>query len=206
MRPDELIAAHAATWTAATRHPFLDAVREGTLPEPAFRAWLRQDHLFVADLLAYQARLLARAPRRDQGLLAGGLVALEAELGWFEAQASRWGFRLDAARHPVTDAYRVHLEALQNGNYAAALTALWTGERAYLEAWSGAAPGAGPYREYVEHWTAPGFRAYVQGLEAAAAAAIEADGAAAAEAERAFGETAALERGFWSMAWAAEEA
>jgi thiaminase/transcriptional activator TenA len=205
VRPDELIAAHAATWTAATRHPFLDAVREGTLAEPAFRAWLRQDHLFVADLLAYQARLLARAPRRDQGLLLGGLVALEAELGWFEAEAGRTGLHLGGPRHPVTESYRTLLEALQTGAYAAALTALWTLERAYLEAWSGAAPGAGPYREYVEHWTAAGFRAYVQGLEAAAAAAIEADGQAAAESERAFLETACLERGFWSMAWAAED-
>jgi hypothetical protein len=58
-------------WTAATRHPFLDAVREGTITDSAFDRWLGQDALFVGDLLTFQARLLARAPRPAQAVLAG---------------------------------------------------------------------------------------------------------------------------------------
>lgn len=59
-----------ALWAAATRHPFLDAVREGTISDLAFDRWLGQDALFVADLLTFQARLLARAPRSAQAVLA----------------------------------------------------------------------------------------------------------------------------------------
>ncbi len=77
-----------ALWTAATRHPFLDAVRDGTIADDAFNRWLAQDALFVADLLTFQARLLARAPRPAQGVLAGGCVALVDELDWFEVQAA----------------------------------------------------------------------------------------------------------------------
>src|SRR3712207_927117 len=57
-------------WRAATRHPFLDAVRDGTIPVAAFDTWLVQDARFVADLLRFQARLLARAPRPAQAVLA----------------------------------------------------------------------------------------------------------------------------------------
>ena len=55
---------HATAWSHATRHPFLEAVRDGPLTESAFEAWLAQDYRFVSDLLAFQGRLLARAPRR----------------------------------------------------------------------------------------------------------------------------------------------
>jgi thiaminase/transcriptional activator TenA len=203
VRPDQLLSRYAGAWSAATWHPFLAGVRDGSLPESAFRAWLRQDHLFVADLLAFQARLLAVAPRQDQGLLAGGLVALEAELSWFETEAREQRLPLGGARHPVAEAYRTHLENLLGGPYAAALTALWTLERAYLEGWSGARPGAGAYAKYVAHWTGAEFAAYVAGLEAAVGAALTGHGTGAA-CERAFLATAGLERDFWSMAWAAE--
>ncbi|PRC46097.1 TenA family transcriptional regulator, partial [Mycobacterium sp. ITM-2017-0098] len=48
-------------WDAATRHRFLDAVRDGTIADQDFNRWLVQDALFVRDLLTFQARLLARA-------------------------------------------------------------------------------------------------------------------------------------------------
>ncbi|MDK3255060.1 hypothetical protein [Blastococcus capsensis] len=60
---------HAGAWSGATAHPFLHAVRDGTVPEPAFDTWLVQDARFVADLLRFQARLLARAPRPAQAVL-----------------------------------------------------------------------------------------------------------------------------------------
>ena len=42
-------------------HPFLRAVRDGTLPDAAFARWLRQDHLFVAGSLPFLGALLAGA-------------------------------------------------------------------------------------------------------------------------------------------------
>ena len=98
-------------WTAATRHPFLDAVREGTITDLAFDRWLGQDAVFVGDLLTFQARLLARAPRPAQGVLAGGCVALVAELDWFEVQAARRGIDLGQPALPATLAYRPTLTA-----------------------------------------------------------------------------------------------
>jgi thiaminase len=200
----ELLERYQVPWRGGIRHPFLDAVRDGTLPAGAFEAWLVQDYLFVGDLLVFQSRLLARAPRVAQAVLAGGLVAVEAELGWFEDRAVERGLELGAPRHPTTVAYRDFLFGLEREDYAAGITALWALERAYLEAWRSAAPGHPDYREFVEHWTTPEFADYVAGLEKAAGSALESgaerewDGA-----EAAFLEVARLEKDFWEMAWSA---
>lgn len=191
------MAGHPAEWTAATHHPFLEGVRDGSLPEAAFRTWLVQDYLFVSDLLRFQSRLLSVAPRAGQRLLVGGLVALEAELGWFESQAVRLDLRFDLERHSVTEAYRRRLLSYAD-DWARGITALWTGERTYLESWSGVAPGAPAYREFVEHWTHPDFSAYVGELER------QVD--AAGPDEEAFVEVCSLERQFWEMAWSSAPA
>ena len=202
MKVGDLLERNPAVWQEATRHPFLEAVREGSFPAGAFEAWLAQDYLFVDDALVFQARLLARAPRPAQAVLAGGLVAIEAELGWFEEQAERLGLALDAPRHPTTVAYRALLAGLEREPYPVATTALWAVERAYLEAWRSATPGHPEYRRFVEHWTTPEFADYVTGLEKAANEALRDSGEQERErAEVIFLEVARLERDFWEMAW-----
>ena len=200
MRAVDLISRHPEAWQGATRHPFLDSVRNGTLPVEAFEAWLVQDYLFVGDLLVFQARLLARAPRPAQGVLAGGLVALEDELGWFEARARERGMGIVEKRHPTTKAYRGLLEALDGDPFPVAITALWALERAYLEAWGSAAPGHPDYRPFVEHWTTSEFAGYVAGLEEAADSALEVGGAPEGRVEAAFLQVASVEGDFWEMA------
>ncbi|BBL79511.1 aminopyrimidine aminohydrolase [Rubrobacter xylanophilus] len=201
MKARELLERHRDLWSGATRHPFLEGVRRGTLPRKAFERWLVQDYLFVLEGLKFQANLLARAPRRDQRLLIGGLSDLEEELGWFEEQAGRRGLDLHARPHPINAAYCGFLARLKSEAYAAGITALWALERAYLEAWRGAAPGAPEYREFVEHWSMPEFEEYVLRLEEAVDAALgEAPEEERARAGRVFPEVARLERDFWEMA------
>ncbi|MGY1855734.1 thiaminase II/PqqC family protein [Modestobacter sp. SYSU DS0290] len=196
MPVDELLSRSPIAWRAATAHPFLTGVREGTVPVAAFDTWLVQDARFVADLLRFQARLLARAPRPAQAVLAGGLVALVEELAWFEQLAGARGLDLEAPTRSATTAYAELLARLDGADVPTGLTALWTIERTYLDAWSGALPGAPQYREFVEHWTAPGFAGYVAGLAAAA----DAFPAAAADAEAVFAEVVTAEIAFWDMA------
>jgi thiaminase/transcriptional activator TenA len=192
MRGNDLVLRYPKEWRAATHHPFLEATRRGSLPQPAFQTWLQQDYVFVADLLRFQLGLLAVAPRAGQRTLVGGLAALVDELSWFEDQAKRLSLHLDVERNPATESYRQRLVSYAD-DWASGITALWTGERAYLESWSGVAPGAPAYREFVEHWTHPEFGAYVRDLEAL----VDACGAD----EAAFLVTCGLERDFWEMAW-----
>lgn len=199
MRAAQLIEAEPGLWEAATRHPFLDGVRDGTLEEAAFARWLSQDYPFGVALTRAQARYLAAAPREDLGLLAGGVQAMVAELDWFEAMAAERGVDLRVPLHPTARAYIDYLLALTYAPYSVQLTALWALERAYLDAWRGARPGAPGFREFVEHWTNEGFASYVDALEGAADRVL----AHAGEAEReAFRTVARYERDFWQMAFA----
>jgi thiaminase/transcriptional activator TenA len=194
---EELASRNADAWRAATAHPFLEGVRTGSLSPGAFATWLAQDRLFVEDLLRFQAALLARSPRFAQAVLAGGLVALESELTWFEEQASTRRLDLTNDRHPTTAAYQGHMLALGGAPFAAALVSLWALERAYLDAWSSARPGAAAYREFVDHWTVPEFATYVDGLASAADRALADE--PSVDVTAAFLETLRLERAFWDM-------
>jgi thiaminase/transcriptional activator TenA len=197
----DLPAEDPTAWARATRHPFLSAVRDGRLPETAFAAWLVQDYHFVTGLLRFQARLLARAPRFAQPVLAGGAVALVDELGWFERHADKRGLDLSAAPLPATLHYAELLERLDKAPVEIALPALWAIERAYLEAWSTAVPGAPQYREFVDHWTEPAFAEYVATLAAAADRALS-HGADLSGVRGCFAEIVQAESNFWDMALA----
>jgi formylaminopyrimidine deformylase / aminopyrimidine aminohydrolase len=188
-----LCGVHDSLWDAATRHPFLDAVRDGTITDSAFDRWLVQDALFVDDLLTFQARLLARAPRPAQAVIAGGCVALVAELDWFENQATRRGLDMTSGALPATLAYRELLQKLDAAPYEAAVTALWVIERVYLLAWTSAASDSSPFGEFVEHWSTPAFAEYVNALG---------ELAAPDEHDELVGDVLSHEVAFWDMAQA----
>ena len=71
MTADALVSRHTAAWQAATVHPFLAGVRDGSVPEDSFDRWLAQDYLFAQALVRAQSRIAATAPFADVGLLAG---------------------------------------------------------------------------------------------------------------------------------------
>ncbi len=194
----EQIAQHSDLWSAATQHEFLDAVREGRVSAEAFDTWLVQDALFVSDLLSFQGRLLARAPRRAQPVLAAGVVTVVDELGWFERQASARGLNLAASPLAATRDYAALLQRLDEAPYPVAVAALWVMERVYLKSWNHAASSAGPYQEFVEHWTTAEFVDYVEALEALVEE--ESDPAAAAQIRAACDEVLVQERLFWDAA------
>jgi formylaminopyrimidine deformylase / aminopyrimidine aminohydrolase len=198
---DALLTRHAGAWQAATVHPFLAGVRDGSVPADSFDRWLAQDYLFAQALVRAQSRVVAAAPIADIGLLAGGVVATAGELRWFEDMAARRGLALDTPMHPTTRAYCDFLLGLSYAAYPAQITAIWALERTYLEGWEGARPGAQPYREFVDRWTTDGFRSYVGDLQAAVDRQHEASvGEPAREAEDAFVWVTHYERRFWDMA------
>ncbi len=201
MNADALLARHAAAWQAATVHPFLAGVRDGSVPADSFDRWLAQDYLYARALVRAQSRIAAEAPFADVGLLAGGVVATVQELAWFEEMAARRGVALDAPMHPANRAYCDFLLALTYSAYPAQITAIWALERTYLESWEGARPGAEPYREFVERWTTDAFRSYVGDLQTVVDRELASSaGEQAQEAADAFVWVTRHERGFWDMA------
>jgi len=198
MKTGDLIAGEGELWHAATHHPFLDQVRDGSLDPAAFSRWLVQDHHFALALVRAEGRYLASAPREDFEVLARGIQAMVAELAWFEEKGKERSLELASAVHPTARAYADHLLATTYAPYPVQLTALWALERAYLEAWRTALPGAPAYREFVEHWTNQAYAAWVGELEAAADRALTRGGDPEREA---FRWIARYERDFWQMAY-----
>lgn len=193
----QLLESNSRRWSPATHHPLLVAVREGGLAPAAFDTWLAQDYQFVAALLGFQARLLGRAPRYAQAVLADGVVGLVAELSWFEQLAAQRDIDLTVAPLPATITYGQLLDELDNAEFQLAFAMLWAIERTYLDAWSFAAPGAPAYRAIVEHWTTPEFAAYVEALAVAATHAHPDEAAVDHYLHRVI----AAEIAFWDMAW-----
>jgi thiaminase/transcriptional activator TenA len=194
MTVDQSLHRHADLWTRAVRHRFLDAVRDGSLSDAAFDTWLTQDHHFVEDLLWFQARLLARAPAPARRVLADGVLALVDELAWFEKVSRQRRLALGGDRLPAAQHAGELLRRLDDSPVPTALLGLWAIERAYLDAWSYAAPGAPDLRPYVEHWTTPEFEAYVDALG-------RLSDASPPDTDEIVADVAVMERTFWDMAW-----
>jgi thiaminase/transcriptional activator TenA len=98
-------------WAAIHAHPFVRGIADGTLPEAAFRRYVRQDYLFLIDYGRLLSLGAARAPRlawmRRFSALAESVLETEMEL--HRQYASRWGISVDELESertaPATDAY-----------------------------------------------------------------------------------------------------
>lgn len=198
---DQLLQKYAAEWQSATHHPFLEQVKDGTLPMEAFSTWLGQDYHFAGTLLDSQCFVLQEAPRVDHNLLIGGLFALDSELSWFEANAAVYNIDLTLPVLPTCRKYNDFLLALQHKSYPVQITCIWALELAYFDSWSTALPGAPKYKEFIDRWTSDAFKDYVDGLEIAVNRALaKASKAERAEAEIYFLWVVRYEKDFWDMA------
>jgi len=151
-------------WREGTESQFLDAIRDGSLPQDAFQRWLAQDYLFAKGLTTFQAITAARAPRSAHKVLIAGLGAMDAELEWFEQLAKERSLDLNVEHHPTCQRYVDYLIASAYSQPTEVLLAILFGvEVAYLCGWS-ALDASGPYAEFVARWSNDNFLAYVHQL------------------------------------------
>jgi thiaminase/transcriptional activator TenA len=184
-------------WQAGTTARFLDAVGDGTLPQEAFHRWLVQDYLFVKGFTRFAALTAAQTPRPALSTLIGGLVALDAELAWFEEHARARDLELTSEAHPTCRRYADFLIASAYSQPVEVALAIFYGvEVAYTVAW-GRLQAEGPYAEFIERWTSPEFTAYVTELMGIA------DEHSHPGQQAAFNDVMRHEREFWNMAWEA---
>lgn len=203
----------ADDWAAYTDHPFVRALGDGTLPEAAFRHYLKQDYLFLIDfarayaLAGYKARGLSDLKRAKDGMAA----ILDTELTLHAEYCAQWGITEDdlATLRPdmPTLAYtRYVLERGMAGDLLDLHVALAPCMLGYAEI--GAAlvgkqtdsAERNPYRAWVEMYAGPEFQdaaieqaAYIDRL----AGDVSEDRFAALA--RTFREATVLEIGFWQM-------
>ena len=109
---DDLRAAAQDEWTAFTRHPFVLALRDGTLPPAAFRTYLVQDYRFLVHFARAHALAVLKADTlADMRAAARGIAAiLDQEMDLHVRYCAGWGIspaELEATpeEHPANVAY-----------------------------------------------------------------------------------------------------
>jgi thiaminase len=165
---DRLVEANRGVWTAMAGHPFVLGLADGTLPDAALEAWVRQDRVFVLEERRTVAALRAHGPPPGLDRLLAGLDdGLVAEADAFAETAAARGFPPDAEPWPVCLGYTSYLRCCAHDGLLEGLTCLYAAERAYLDTWTAVAarsPAGSPYRPWIENWTGEAFRAFVADL------------------------------------------
>ena len=203
----------AAVWEAQHAHAFVTGIGDGTLPEEAFRFYVRQDYLFLIDYGRLLALGAVRAPRLDWmrrfAALSQGI--LETEMDLHRAYAAAWGIgaeELEAEEAaPATSGYADFLlRTAALGDFAELAAALLPCMWGYAEI--GERLGRAPrpdhplYAEWVDMYAGEDFQrlaAWSRELVDAAAAELAPPGHD--RMRRAFLASSRHELAFWESAW-----
>lgn len=205
-------------WADYTRHPFVEALRDGTLPRAAYLDYLVQDYLFLFHFARAWALAAAKAETLDEMRIAARTVdaLVNEETRLHVATCAAAGIPeavLRAAEEkPANLAYtRFVLEAGYSGDLLDLLAALAPCVLGYGEIGLRLAEdGAAPYRDWIDAYGGDGYQATCREVGALLDAAVTRRLGPAASASPRWPALAArfrvatrLEAGFWDMGLAA---
>ncbi len=211
---DWLCESAGPTWEQVTRHPFTDALADGTLPRDAMVRYLVQDYSFIDALVVLLGAAVVEAPTLADRLPLGrflGLLASE-ENTYFERCFAALGVS-DADRaatplDPVTAEFQALLRRAARGPYAEMMAVLSVAEWCYL-AWADRVKDRRPAEFWFAEWIELHTGAYFEGWVGYLRGQLDRDGPALDPGPRAacrdaFLRTVRLEKAFFDMAYGAE--
>jgi thiaminase/transcriptional activator TenA len=166
---DRLWAGSSDQAAAARAHPFVQGLGDGSLPLPAFQAYVAQDAFFLECFARAYALALARSPDRE-GLdaFADLLAGVRDELRLHAGYAERWQVATTATvPSPATSTYTDFLLATASlGGVGLTCAAMAPCMRLYAHLGASLdAQAAGPYGEWVRTYADQGFAALAVVLE-----------------------------------------
>ncbi len=145
-------------WTAVVRHPFTEALFDGSMPNSRMRSYLVQDYQFVDQFLALLGAALARADSYPSRLaIAGSITVVTSEENTYFQRAFDElevpeAERTDPERHEATAALgELMADMNTRGSYADILTVLVVAEWSYQQ-WAARAPERLPYNFLHSEW------------------------------------------------------
>jgi thiaminase/transcriptional activator TenA len=206
-------------WEAYVRHPFVEGMREGTLPREAFLRYLRQDYVFLIHFSRAWALAVVKSDRIEEMRVAAGTVnaLIGEEMALHVATCAREGIdeaTLGATEEaPATLAYtRFVTDAGLRGDLLDLLVALAPCVLGYAEIGArlaretGGPPQGHPYREWIATYAGEDYQGAAAGagrlMETVAARTIGPDLAASprrGDLVRQFRTATRLEADFWSQ-------
>ena len=139
MRPTEYLRSLAEDdWQVATRHAFIDALADSSLPAEKMLGYLQQDYLFVDGFVRLLASAIATASTLLDAIPAAQFFGLISGLEntYFLRSIEALKGRVDSPAKPqaVTRAFQqIMREAVQSGQYEQMLGGLVVAEWSYLD-------------------------------------------------------------------------
>jgi thiaminase/transcriptional activator TenA len=188
---------------AATAHPFVRGIADGTLPQERFARYVAQDAFFLEAFARAYALAVAHSPDRAAlEAFADLLTGVREELRLHDSYAARWGVDLAAVgAAPATLAYTEFLLATAwRGNVGEICAAMTPCMRLYAhlgQALSDAS--ADTYAEWVTTYADPAFADLATTLERL----LDAHASDTGPVHRAYRRAMHLEVAFFDAAWAA---
>jgi thiaminase (transcriptional activator TenA) len=206
---DQQWAAIAPLRAAIKAHPFLTGLADGSLPLAAFRTYIAQDSLYLADYARVLAIAAARAPDAAARLefSDGAKVAVQVEEALHQSFFGQFGVS-QAEPSPTCLGYTAYLSQLAaTRSYeelvAGILPCFWI----YWEVGCDLKPRAAtpnPYQAWIDTYAAPEFGAATARVRAIVDAAAAANPGAVPAMARAFLQASRYEWMFWDAAWRQE--
>lgn len=166
---DQLWSENGDLAAAALAHPFVRGLGDGSLDREVFAGYVAQDAFFLESFARAYALALARSTDTPTLIALAGLISGVAdELGLHNSYAARWGIDMAGVEpSPATLAYTDFLLATAaTSELGVTLSAMTPCMRLY--AWLGTsldADAAGPYAEWVQTYSDPGFESLASQLE-----------------------------------------
>ncbi|KAM3360235.1 putative bifunctional TENA-E protein [Capsicum galapagoense] len=133
---------HKLEYTAATRHPFIYSIHDGSIEFSSYKKWLEREYVFEKRALApFAASFLVKAWKEsvdscDVEVILAGLGYLNDQICWLKQEASKWHITLTSVvldHKALLDYFRFfeRLTRSPDVKYADAVTILWAVESVY---------------------------------------------------------------------------
>ena len=203
-----------ADWTAATQHPFTNALIDGTLDPALMAGYLQQDYHFIDGFVRLLASAIAHAPTLADSVPAAQFLALVTgpENTYFLRSFEALGVAPDAPPAPETLAFQnLMTQARLSGRYEIMIAVLVVAEWVYLE-WANPHEDRASelpfwFGEWITLHAGEGFAGVVQYLRGQLDQVWESlDEPARKQVTETFQEAVRLERAFFDAAWNGFEA
>ncbi|XP_049380302.1 probable bifunctional TENA-E protein [Solanum stenotomum] len=170
---------HKLEYSAATRHPFIYSIHDGSIDFSCYKKWLEREYLFVKTaLVPFAASVLLKAWKEsinnsDVEVILGGLAYLNDEISWLKQEASKWHISLASVvldDKPLLDYFRF-FEPLTSPDvkYTEAITILWAVESVYYNGFGHCLEEGNTtpneMKDGCKIWSNDNFKQYCQSLE-----------------------------------------
>jgi len=156
-------------WEKILAHPFLAETASGTIPDERFANWLKQDYIFVREAVPFIALMIPKASLIHRRALGDTISGFHQELELFEQMAADHGISLENVEPAPTNLAYINFlwTTAALDPYEIAYTALFTGEKAYMDSWltvKRAQEGPSKWQAFIEYWTSDAFQQWVASL------------------------------------------